>query len=61
MFYNILETQESTSVERNPVNVDIYNLISNLKITTSRLKRTKFIFWKFIRIFSSPKIAKNII
>ncbi len=50
-FYNILEIQESTSVEKGPIDIDIYNLILNLKITASRLKGTKLILRKPIYIF----------
>ena len=58
-FYNILKIQKSISAKRGPIDIDIYNLISNLEITMSGLKRTKSILQKPIHIFSSPKIAKN--
>ncbi len=60
-FYNILETQESTSVERGLIDIGVYNLISSLEITTSGLKGTKFIPRKPICTFFSPKVAKNAI
>ncbi len=60
-FYNILKTQESTSAERDLIDVNIYNLISSLKIIVSGLKGIKFIPRKPIYIFSSSKITKNII
>ncbi len=60
-FYNILKIQESTSIKKSPIDIDIYNLISNLEITVSRLKGIKFVPRKPTHIFSSPKITKNAI
>ncbi len=60
-FYNVLKTQESISVEKGPINIDIYSLILSLEIIVSGLKETRFILRKPIRIFSSPKITKNVI
>ena len=60
-FYNILETQESTSIKRSPIDISIYNLILSLEITVFKLKETRFIPWKPIHIFSLSKIVKNII
>ncbi len=42
-FYNILKIQESISVKRGPIDVDVYSLISSLKITVFRLKGTKLV------------------
>ncbi len=58
-FCSVLETQESTSAEKGPVGISVYSLILSLEIIVSGLKRTKFVFWKPVYIFSSPKIAKN--
>ena len=60
-FYNILKTQESTSIEGGPIGINICSLISSLEIITSGLKRIKLIFWKPTRIFSSLKVAKNVV
>ena len=59
-FCNILKTQESTSIKKDPINVNVYNLISSLKIIASGLKRIKLIPRKPTYTFSSPKITKNI-
>ena len=48
------------SIKKGLVDVDIYSLISSLEITVSGLKGTKPIPRKPIRIFSSPKVTKNI-
>ena len=60
-FYSILKTQKSISAEKGPVDIDTYNLISSLEIIMSRLKRIKLIFRKFIHIFSSSKVTKNVV
>src|SRR6266566_3932940 len=60
-FYNVLKTQESTSVKRGLIGIDIYNLISSLEITASRLKGTRPVPRKPARIFSSSKVAKNVV
>ena len=60
-FYNILKTQESISIKRGPINIDIYNLISSLEIIASRLKGTKLIPRKPIYIFFLLKIIKNVV
>ncbi len=60
-FYSILETQESTSVKKGPIDIGIYNLISSLEITASKLKGIKFIPRKLIYIFFLSKITKNVI
>jgi len=49
------------SVEKGPIGIDVYNLISSLEITMFRLKEIKLVFRKLARIFSSFKIAKNVI
>ena len=60
-FYSVLKTQKSTSVERSSVDVGIYSLISSLEITASRLKGTRLVPRKPARIFSSSKVAKNVV
>ncbi len=60
-FYNILKTQESTSIEGGPIGINICSLISSLEIIVSGLKGTKPIPRKPARIFSSLKVAKNAI
>ncbi len=60
-FYNVLKIQELTSAERDPIGINIYSLISSLKIIVSRLKGTKPIPRKPAHIFSSSKITKNIV
>ncbi len=60
-FYNVLKTQESTSVKRGPIDINVYSLILSLEIIVSRLKGTRFIPRKLIHIFFSPKISKNAI
>ena len=60
-FYDILKIQKSILVKRDPIDIDIYNLILSLEIITSGLKGTKFVPWKPIYIFSLLKIMKNTI
>src|SRR6266699_1365220 len=60
-FYDVLEIQESILAEGGPVDIGVYSLISSLEITASRLKGTRLVPRKPARIFSSSKVAKNVV